>query len=507
MDHQLNRKQFLSLLGGAAASLAAPKARAANEAKRPNIVFIFTDDHAAHAISAYGSLVNHTSNIDRIANEGVRFDNCFCTNSLCAPSRAVIQTGKHSFINGVMTNREAFDADQQTFPKLLQQAGYQTAMIGKWHLKAEPTGFDFWNVLIGQGPYYNPPMRTPEGQVKHTGYTTDIITDIALNWMQNQRDPNKPFMAMIQHKAPHRNWQPGPKYLHKYDDDHIYQPDNLFDDYKNRASAAKAQEMEVARHLTPNDLKFTQPRNFTPEQLKAWNDAYGPKNELVKKMNYQGKDLVEWKYQRYMKDYLRCIASVDENIGRVLDYLDDSGLAENTLVIYSSDQGFFLGDHGWFDKRWMYEESLRMPLVARWPGVVERGTVNKDLVQNLDFAETFLDVAGAEIPDDMQGASIKPILEGNTPDDWRDAIYYHYHEFPAEHQVQRHYGIRTKRYKLVRYYLIDEWELFDLEKDPREMNSVYGDKDYNVIANYLKGELYRLQKQYGDITAKPYEEA
>ncbi|MBZ0254569.1 DUF4976 domain-containing protein, partial [bacterium] len=340
-----------------------------------------------------------------------------------------------------------------------------------------------------------------------TGYTTDIITEIALNWMQNQRDPNKPFMAMIQHKAPHRNWQPAPKYFHKYDDEHIYQPDNLFDDYKNRTSAAKTQEMEVARHLTPNDLKFTQPRNFTPEQLKAWNDAYGPKNELVKKMNYQGKDLVEWKYQRYMKDYLRCIASVDENIGRVLDYLDDSGLAENTLVIYSSDQGFFLGDHGWFDKRWMYEESLRMPLVARWPGVIDRGTVNKDLVQNLDFAETFLDVAGAEIPEDMQGASMKPILEGNTPDDWRDAIYYHYHEFPAEHQVQRHYGIRTKRYKLVRYYLIDEWELFDLEIDPREMNSVYGDKDYNVIANYLKGELYRLQKQYGDETAKPYEEA
>lgn len=506
MNTRLNRSQFMKLLGCGAASMAAPSAFSAKGKARPNIVFIFTDDHASHAISAYGSLINHTPNIDRIANEGVRFDNCFCTNSICAPSRAVIQTGKHSHLNGVPTNRESFDGSQQTFPKLLQQSGYQTAMIGKWHLKSEPTGFDFWNVLIGQGPYYNPPMRTPQGTVNHTGYTTDIITDIALNWMQEQRDPDKPFMAMIQHKAPHRNWQPGPKYLNKYDDVDIYEPDNLFDDYENRTRAAKTQEMTVERHLTPNDLKLTQPRNLTPEQLDAWNAAYGPKNEEFEKMNLKGKDLVRWKYQRYIKDYLRCIASVDENIGRVLEYLDESGLAENTLVIYSSDQGFYLGDHGWFDKRWMYEESLRMPLVARWPGKIKRGTVNRDLVQNLDFAETFLDVAGVSIPGDMQGESLKPILQGETPDDWRDAIYYHYHEFPAEHQVQRHYGIRTQRYKLIHYYLIDEWELFDLEKDPREMKSVYGKKDYKVIGDHLKKELYRLQQKYQDDTAAPRDE-
>ncbi len=503
METRLNRNQFLQLLGLGAASLAAPQASAQANKQRPNIVFIFTDDHASHAISAYGSLINHTPNIDRIANEGIRFDNCFCTNSICAPSRAVILSGKHSHLNGVPTNREAFDGSQQTFPKLLQQAGYQTAMIGKWHLKSAPTGFDFWNVLIGQGPYYNPPMRTPEGRVQHTGYTTDIVTDIALDWFKEKRDPEKPFMAMIQHKAPHRNWQPGPKHLNKYDDVDIYEPDNLFDDYENRTNAAKAQEMTVERHLTPNDLKFTQPRNFTPKQLEAWNAAYGPKNELFEKMNLKGKDLVRWKYQRYIKDYLRCIDSVDENIGRVLDYLDESGLADNTLVIYSSDQGFYLGDHGWYDKRWMYEESLRMPLVARWPGVIERGTVNADLVQNLDFAETFLDVAGAEIPDDMQGESLKPVLEGETPDDWRDAMYYHYHEFPAEHQVQRHYGIRTQRYKLIHYYLIDEWELFDLENDPREMNSVYSEREYQVIIGHLKKELYRLQKYYKDDTVKP----
>ncbi|MBN2328818.1 MAG: sulfatase [Candidatus Omnitrophica bacterium] len=498
----MNRSRFLQIAGLSAASLGLPRSLYAREStaaapkQRPNIIFIFTDDHASHAISAYGSKINQTPNLDRIADGGMRFDNCFCTNSICAPSRAVILTGKHSHLNSVPTNRETFDGAQQTFPKLLRQAGYQTAIVGKWHLKSDPTGFDFWNVLIGQGPYYNPPLKTPEGVVKHTGYTTDILTDVALDWLKNKRDSQKPFMLMYQHKAPHRNWQPGPGYLHMYDDQTIPEPDTLFDDYANRTSAAKTQEMTVERHLNDNDLKLIPPKNLTPEQLEAWNKAYDPKNEAFRTAGLQGKDLVRWKYQRYMKDYLRCIASVDENVGRVLDYLDQSGLADNTVVIYSSDQGFYLGDHGWFDKRWMYEESLRMPFMVRWPGVTAPGAVNTDLVQNLDFAETFLDIASADIPSGMQGRSLVPLLQGRTPSDWRQSIYYHYFEFPAVHSVQRHYGVRTQRHKLIHYYLIDEWELFDLQADPHELKSVYNDPAYADTVRRLKAELHRLRVQY-----------
>lgn len=498
MNTPMNRAEFLRMMGLGAVSLAMPNVSFAGEgnAKRPNILFIFADDHATHAISAYGSKINQTPNIDRLAKEGMLFRNCFCTNSICAPSRAVILTGKHSHLNGIMTNSEEFDGSQQTFPKLVQQAGYQTAVIGKWHLKTDPTGFDFWNVLIGQGPYYNPPLKTPQGTDKHTGYTTDILTDIALDWLRNKRDSSKPFVLMYQHKAPHRNWQPGPKYLHTYDDVTIPEPPTLFDDYANRTSAAKEQTMSVAKDLTPNDLKLTQPENFTPEQLETWNKAYGPQNEAFEKANLKDDDLVRWKYQRYIKDYLRCIASVDENVGRVLDYLDESGLAENTIVIYSSDQGFYLGDHGWFDKRWMYEESLRMPFIIRWPGVTQPGSTNEDLVQNLDFAETFLDVAGAEIPNDMQGKSLVPLLKSQTPGDWRRSIYYHYYEFPAVHGVARHFGVRTKTHKLIYYYAIDEWELFDLEKDPDELKSVYDDPDYAAVRKELKTELIRLRRLY-----------
>ncbi len=508
MSNNLSRNEFLKVAGLGAASLAMPgtlraQSSSKNSRQRPNIIFIFTDDHASHAISAYGSKINKTPNIDRLATEGMLFENCFCTNSICAPSRAVILTGKHSHLNGVPTNRERFDGSQQTFPKLLQRAGYQTAMIGKWHLKSEPTGFDFWNVLIGQGPYYNPPLKTADGIVNHTGYTTDILTDIALDWLKNGRDESQPFMMMYQHKAPHRNWQPGPDHLDTYDDVVIPEPSTLFDDYSNRTSAARLQEMTIAKDLTPEDLKLIPPGNLTEEQLKTWNEAYDPKNREFMHADLEGDDLIRWKYQRYLKDYLRCIASVDDNVGRLLNYLDKSGLAENTVVIYSSDQGFYLGDHGWFDKRWMYEESLRMPFLVRWPGVTKPGSINRDLVQNLDFAETFLDLAGVEIPSDMQGESMVPLLMNETPSDWRESIYYHYYEFPGWHAVRRHEGVRTDRYKLIHYYNIDEWELFDLKKDPQELRSVYDDPGYSAIVAELKPELERLRKHY---KADQYEE-
>ena len=478
----------------AAAVLGQQQAVAA--AERPNILFIFTDDHAAHAIGAYGSKINTTPNMNRLAREGMLFRNCFVTNSICGPSRAVILTGKYSHVNGFLRNGNTFDGSQQTFPKLLRRAGYQTAMIGKWHLKSEPTGFDYWQVLIGQGPYYNPPMIENSERVEHTGYTTDIITDIALDWLRTKREPGKPFMMMYQHKAPHRNWQPGPKHLTMYDDVTVPEPETLFDDYSGRGSAAKMQTMTIAKDLTPRDLKLVTPRNLTDAQRGLWEKAYGPKNEAFRKANLKGKDLVRWKYQRYVKDYLRCVASVDDNLGRVLDYLDESGLARNTVVIYSSDQGWYLGDHGWFDKRWMYEESLRMPLLVRWPSVVETGGENHDFVSNLDFAETFLDLAGADCPADMQGRSIVPLLEGQRPSDWRSSFYYHYYEYPGAHSVRRHYGVRGDRYKLIYFYNLDEWELYDLRNDPSEMRSVYDDPTYGEVVAELKDELARLRGLY-----------
>lgn len=497
------RRVCLFLLFGGVAVFGA-FAGSANSAfaaeERPNILFVFTDDHASHAMSCYGSKINKTPNLDRIANEGMLFKNCFCTNSICGPCRAVILTGKHSHINGFRQNGNRFDGGQQTFPKLLQKGGYQTAMIGKWHLSSLPTGFDYYEILKGQGPYYNPPMIKNGKNVKHTGYTTDIITDLALSWLKNSRDKNKPFVMMYQHKAPHRNWQPGPKYLNKYDGVKIPEPDNLFDDYAGRGSAARQQDMTIEKTLTAYDLKLTPPRNLTKEQLEKWNAAYQPKNAAFRKAELTGKSLVRWKYQRYIKDYLRCIDSVDENVGRVLDYLDESGLAKNTIVIYSSDQGFYLGDHGWFDKRFMYEESYRQPFIVRWPGVVKPGSVTDELVSNLDFAETFLDICGVKIPGDMQGVSVVPVLKGKTPKDWRKSLYYHYYEFygnrRSAHMVRRHYGVRTKRYKLIHFYNLDEWELYDLEKDPREMNSVYGNTEYKEIAKRLTAEVKRLQTVY-----------
>jgi arylsulfatase A-like enzyme len=461
----------------------------------PNIIFIFTDDHASAAISAYGSVINETPNIDRIAQEGVLFENCLVTNSICGPSRATILTGKYSHENGFYTNKDTFDGEQPTFIKMLKNAGYQTAIVGKWHLKSDPVGFDYWNVLIGQGTYYNPRMIDNGTEVKLEGYTTDLITDLSLDWLKNQRDADKPFVLMFQHKAPHRAWEPSPKHLTMYDDVTIPEPDTLFDDYEGRGTAAHTQKMMIAKDLSDNDLKLSPRRGFTEEQLAAWNAAYEPKNEAFRQANLQGDDLVHWKYQRYIKDYLRCVASVDDSIGRVLDYLEESGLAENTIVVYSSDQGWYLGEHGWYDKRWMYEESLSTPLLVRWPGVTKPGTVNHDMVSNVDFAETFLDAAGLKLPDDMHGDSLVPILKGETPDDWRDSFYYHYYEYPGWHMVRRHYGVRTETHKLMYFYNLDEWEMYDLKADPNEMNSVYDDPAYADVRAELQAELKRLRKE------------
>ena len=502
-----SRREFLKTVGSMAASgMALSLLPSCNsicqmtgaEAKRPNIIFIMTDDHASHALSCYGSKINKTPNLDRIAKEGMLFKNSFCTNSICAPCRAVILTGKYSHINGVIDNRKKFDGSQQTFPKLLQKAGYQTAMIGKWHLKTDPTGFDYWNVLPGQGTYYNPAMIEMGQRKKYTGYTTDIITDHCLKWLK-ERKPEKPFCLMYHHKAPHRRWEPGPKHLTMYDDVTIPEPDNLFDDYSNRGRAAKEQDMSIEKTMDKRDLKLVTPGDLNPEQKKLWDAAYNPKNEAFEKANLQGKDLVRWKYQRYIKDYLRCIASVDDNVGRLLDYLDESGLAENTVVFYTADQGFYLGDHGWFDKRFMYEESLRMPLLVRYPKEIKPGSVNEDIVLNLDFAPTFLDFAGVAKPPDMQGRSIRGLLRRKRSKDWRKSMYYHYYEYPAVHSVKRHYGVRTERYKLIHFYNdIDEWELYDLRKDPREMKNVFNDPAYAGIVKKLKAELQRLRKKYKD---------
>lgn len=483
-------------------------ASSAFAADRPNILFIFTDDHCEQALSAYDPSRITTPNLDRIASEGMRFNRCYVTNSICGPSRAVIQTGKYSHLNGFVRNGNRFNGDQQTFPKLLQANGYQTAVVGKWHLASTPQGYDYYDVLKGQGPYYNPPMVTEgdDGQPvtrAHTGYTTDIITDKTLAWLKESRDPKKPFMVMYQHKAPHRNWMPGPKYLNWLDDVTLPEPETMRDDYQGRTQSASKQTMTMRKHLNPRDLKLQGHGTMNSEQIKVWDAAYGPKNRAFEEAarNMTEDEILSWKYQRYAKDYLRCVKSVDDGVGRVLDYLDDSGLADNTIVIYSSDQGWYLGEHGWFDKRWMYEESLKTPLLVRWPGHIKAGSTSDSIVSNLDFPETFLDVAGVEIPGDMQGKSLVPLLEGNTPDDWRKSFYYHYYENPGGHNVARHYGVTNGKHKLIHFYAlegkkIDDWELFDLSKDPNELQSVYDDPDYAQVRSEMMDELDRLRSLY-----------
>jgi arylsulfatase A-like enzyme len=491
----------------------------------PNILFIMSDDHAYQAISAYSDRLIQTPNIDRIAQGGMLFTNACVTNSICAPSRAVILTGKHSHLNGKIDNRSPFDTTQMTFPQLFQQAGYETAMYGKLHFGNNPKGVDDFMILPGQGNYINPRFITPKGDTTITGYVTDIITDLTINWLDQKRDKNKPFMMMYLHKAPHRPWWPRPDKFREFSKKTFPEPASLFDDYRNRGTAAKTAEMNLLYHMQyPHDSKIR------PETLAAMGDVkpdvpgfaqgfegpYGRANAEQKALydpvldsinqffqanwpSMTDEEKMKWKYQRYMQDYLGCISSVDDNVGRVLDYLEESGLAENTIVIYTSDQGFYLGEHGWFDKRFIYDESFKTPLLVRWPGRVPAGVTNTQMVQNLDFAPTFLEAAGIDVPADMQGESLMPLLKGEG-DNWkREAVYYHYYEYPAVHMVKRHYGIVTEEYKLAHfYYDVDEWELYDRLKDPGEMNNVYDDPAYAEVVAKLKKDLADLRVKYQD---------
>ena len=490
----------------------------------PNIVFIMSDDHAYQAVSAYGYGLNNTPNIDRIAAEGALFQKGFVTNSICAPSRAVMLTGKHSFINGKVDNIQDFNWDQDNFAKHLQKAGYQTALIGKIHLRGLPQGFDYSAVLPGQGHYYNPDFIIDGIKERINGYVTSITTDLALDWLKNKRKQEKPFLLLYHQKAPHRNWKPEEKYLTLFDDKTFDPPANFFDDYANRGTAAKTQEMLIAASEEQiaaahgngghgrwgHDFKFlTDPygnntgferelERFSPDQKQAWLEAYTPKNDAMKAQNMEGKELALWKFNRYIKDYLRTIQSVDDGVGEVLNYLDQEGLTENTIVVYTSDQGFYLGEHGWFDKRFMYEESLKTPMLMRYPKEIPAGSTVDKMIQNLDFAPTFLDYAGVEIPQDMQGASFRNVVN-QKGGKWRDAIYYTYYEYPSVHMVKRHYGVRTDRYKLMHfYYDIDEWELYDLQEDPSEMNNLYDNLDYEKVQKRLHQKLSELRDQYGD---------
>jgi len=469
------RRQFLQWSGGAAVlalSGCQLKHQSCKSVKRPNILFIMSDDHASHAISAYGSVVNQTPHIDRIANQGMRFNNCFCTNSLCAPSRAVILTGKYSHLNGVIDNDVPFDGSQQTVPKRLQAEGYQTAIVGKWHLKSAPTGFDYSNILPDQGEYHNPAMIENGRKKKHKGYVTDIITDSSLNWLKN-RDPGNPFFLMLHHKAPHADWETDEKHNELYKDQKIPLPVTFDDDYKTRTAQIKTHKL----HVGP----------------KQWELHFQRLGKIPEGMSEQ--QTREWVYQVYMKHYLRCIASVDDNVGRVLNYLDEAGLTDNTVVIYTSDQGFFLGDHGIYDKRFMYEESLRMPFLIRYPEEIEAGTVNNDMILNLDFSPTFLDYAGAPISNDMQGRSFRRLACGETVSDWRKEMYYRFYEKGFGIDAQE--GIRTQLYKLIHYLYGDKgWELFDLETDPHEMNNLYTVPAYNTLADSLLVKMKELKNKY-----------
>jgi arylsulfatase A-like enzyme len=494
----LRTAMFVWCVVGFSAALHAANAQpGVGAGKPPNIVFIFSDDHAYQAIGAYNDprRLIETPHIDRLAREGMRFDRCVVPNSICGPSRASVLTGKYSHLNGFYNNSNSrFDGSQMTFPKLLRSAGYQTAVIGKWHLVTDPTGFDEWHILPGQGVYYDPPMIRNGQRVQHQGYTTDIITELSLDWLKN-RDRSKPFLLMCQHKAPHREWLPAIRHLGHDHDRRYPEPSTLFDDYSGRGKAENDQDMTIANTMTALDLKLTPPKGLTPEDRRAWDAYYEPRNATFRTAGLRGKDLVSWKYQRYMHDYLGCIKAVDESVGRLLEFLDDEGLSGETIVVYSADQGFYLGEHGWFDKRWIFEESLRAPLLVRWPGVVKPGSTTSRLVSNIDFAETFLDAAGLPIPAEMQGRSLVPVLKGQTPPDWRSSFYYQYFEYPVPHHVRPHYGVVTDRYKLAHFDGpdLDAWELFDLEKDPHELRSVYGDPAYTTVVVDLKRELERLR--------------
>ena len=495
------------------ACVSANKQEAQNVSK-PNIIFIMSDDHAYQAISAYGCGLNNTPNIDRIGKEGVIFTKGFVTNSICAPSRAVMLTGKHSFVNGKVDNLLPFDWEQDNFAKQLQKSGYQTAMIGKIHLNGLPQGFDYSNVLPGQGQYYNPDFIENGIKKQYHGYCTSITTDIAMDWLENKRDKNKPFLMLYHQKAPHRTWMPEKKYFDLFEDKQFTPPANFFDKYENRPVAAK-HEMGIYKHMDlAYDLKMLDEEGEIKTRLRKnaqrmyermdstqkadWDAHYKPLIAEFKAKGLKGKELALWKYDRYMKDYLSTVQSVDDGVGELLDYLDKNNLTENTIVVYTSDQGFYLGEHGWFDKRFMYEESFRTPILMRYPKEIKAGAVVDKLIQNLDFAPTFLDYAGVDIPKDIQGESFRKLLNGESGE-WRDAIYYTYYEYPGEHNVQRHYGIRTDRYKLIHfYYDSDTWELYDLEKDPSEMNNVYNNSAYADVQKDMHEKLVALRAKYGD---------
>ena len=492
--------------------------------ERYNIVYIMTDDHTAQMMSCYDNRYVETPNLDRIAADGVKFTSSYVANSLSGPSRACMITGKHSHKNGFTNNEHGiFDGSQQTMPKLMQQAGYQTALIGKWHLVSEPTGFDYWNIIPGQGDYYNPSFINMDGSTNsEKGYLTNIITDKAIDWMENKRDKQKPFILFVHHKACHRNWLPEMKYIREYEDKTFPIPETFYDDYQGRRAATE-QEMSIASDHDMDMIYYVKMYHpdlttrlgggylnmigrLDTEDRARYDHFYDSLAVDFRSRHLQGRELAEFKYQRYMRDYAKVLKSLDDNVGRTLDYLEKAGLLENTLVVYTSDQGFYMGEHGWFDKRFMYEESFSTPLVMRLPeGLKARGEV-KEMVQNIDYAPTFLDIAGANIPEDIQGCSLLPLLRGEQPKKWRNSLYYHFYEYPAEHAVKRHYGVRTEDgWKLIHFYNdIDEWELYNLNEDPNELHNLYGQPGTEKITKKLRKELKKLQVQYDDPILEKY---
>jgi len=469
-------------------------------AERPNILFIMTDDHAAHAIGAYGSRVNETPRLDRLVREGMLFRNAFVTNSICTPARASILTGKYSHLNGVpVFNR--FDGSQPTVAKLLQAGGYHTGMIGKWHLGSDPTGFDHWEIFPGQGAYDDPVLYTATGEKTYTGrYATDLVTDLAIEFIRS-RPKDRPFFLMCHHKAPHRPWMPDERHRRMFEGRWIPEPPTLWDGYQTRTDALRENEQRVAADLTRRDLKLEPPAGLAGRELAEWL-AVKPAEVTIEvageKKTLAGEALARWKYQRYMQDYLACVQTVDDNVGRLLDFLKESGLERNTIVVYTSDQGFFLGDHGLFDKRFMYEDSLRIPLVVRWPAAIASGATTDAMALNLDFAPTFLEAAGLPVPGDLQGHSLLPILRGQRPAGWRTSMYYRYYHDPGDHNTRAHYGVRTLTHKLIYFWTKDQWELFDLARDPWELHNLYGQPGQEKLTAELKAELARLKKEVRD---------
>ena len=472
--------------------------------KKPNIIYIMADDLTTQAISAYGGIykdIAPTPNIDKVAKEGMLFQDVLVTNSICGPSRAAILTGNYSNLNGYYKNESGgkFDDSKWTFPQEFQKSGYKTALFGKWHLGTEPVGFDtfkYHNASGQQGNYWNPLYNDNGKNVKEKGYATNLSTDFALNWLDAKEMTNEPFLMVLQYKAPHRPWHPDTKYEKLWDDVEMPYPSTFNDTYKGREKTAGDTEMTM-EYFSRRDMKLERPKNLKRKERIQW-DFYGAKaGEIVQPKGMSDEEGKKWRYQNYIKDYLACVKSVDDNIGRVLTYLKENNLEDNTIIIVTSDQGFYLGDHGFFDKRFIYEESLRMPFMVKYPERIKAGSVNEDIITNIDFAPTLLELAGITTTQKMQGTSFVPVLEGNTPKDWQDAMYYHYYEFPFWHHVQPHYGIRTQKYTLAHfYYNIDVWELYDLEKDPNQMNNIYNDPNYTSTITELKAKLKNLMIKY-----------